>query len=105
MSIVTQSPAKDIVFCPIVPLHDNVVIKTKKADTETKSGIVLIESAIQKIQQGIIVGLADNQVLSKLTIGDEILMAEHAGIRIEINKEVFIVLSYEEILGILKGDK
>lgn len=103
MSVITREISQKHVICPIVPIHNNLIIKTKEADKQTKSGIVLIESDTRKVQQGIVVALAAHKDLEVFKIGDEILMSEHAGTKIELNKEIYIVLSFEEVLGIIKG--
>lgn len=97
-----KSGEKEVSKISLIPLHDNVIVKFKDAEKESAGGIILVESAMRKIQQGIVTALpADEKVTKVLSIGTEVIFGEHAGVAIEVNKEKFLVLAFEEIMVIL----
>lgn len=93
----------------IKPLNNRVLIKRFKAET-TKGGIFLPETAQEKPKEGEVVatgpGLRDEDgVIHPLTVktGDRVLFSSYSGTEVkdEAADEEYLILSEEDILGVL----
>lgn len=95
----------------VKPLGNRVLIKRSKA-VQSKGGILLPESAKEKPREGNIVAVGpgkrnDNGNLEPLNvkIGDRVLFSSYAGTEVKdpsfSDDEEFIIMSEEDILGIL----
>ena len=76
------------------PLGGNILVKRVEAETKTKSGIFLPDSAKEKPKRGTILAIGDGKVLengdkAKFTVkkGDEILFTSYAGTELKIDGE------------------
>ncbi|NGX62248.1 MAG: 10 kDa chaperonin 2 [Chlamydiae bacterium] len=91
----------------IKPLNNRVLVKRFKAQA-TKGGILLPETAQEKPKEGEVIaagpGLRDEDgVVHPLTVkvGDKVLFSSYAGTEIKDEEEEFLILSEEDILGVL----
>lgn len=86
----------------IRPLRDNVFIKLLKKDTQTKSGIVLPETASEdKPQEGKIIAVGDSKEI-KVKNGQTVIFAKYSGSEIKINNEDYLLIKNEDLLAIIK---
>jgi len=92
------------------PLEDRVLIKPVEAETRTKSGIYLPESAKEKPMQGKVVAtgpgkLLDNGERVKLGVkkGDIVVYGKYAGTEVEIKNTTHLILRESELLGVIQG--
>lgn len=94
----------------IEPLYDKVVIKPLQEEEVTESGIVLPETVDkEKPMQGEVVAVGPGKSLDNgetrtpsVKEGDKVLFTKYAPDEIEIDKEEYLVIEEEKILGILK---
>jgi chaperonin GroES len=90
----------------VKPLGDKILIKRAQVST-TKGGIILPESAQEKPKEGIVVrtgaGKLTENGLETITVkeGDRVLFTSYAGTQIQDNNEELIIMSEQDILGIL----
>ncbi|MCU0651748.1 MAG: co-chaperone GroES [Candidatus Omnitrophica bacterium] len=94
----------------IKPLGDRVVIKPLEAETKTKGGIVLPDTAKEKPQEGKVIAVGkgktlDNGTLQALEVkvGDKVLYGKYSGNEIT-NKEgeELLIMREDDILAIIK---
>jgi chaperonin GroES len=90
------------------PLGDKILLKRLEAESKTKSGIVLPETAKEKPKRGTVIAVGDGKLLDsgerakfQVKKGDEVIFASYAGTEIKIDNEEYLVLSEEEVLAIL----
>ena len=93
----------------LTPLHDRVIVKRDEAETTTKSGIVLPDSAAEKPTRGKIVAagpgkLDDNgkNVALSVKTGDTVVYGKWNGTEIEVDGEKLVILKESELLGVLE---
>ena len=92
----------------IKPLHDRVLIKRISEEEKTKGGIIIPDTAKEKPMEGKIVAVGSGKIVDGKTValqvktGDRVLFAKYAGTEIKIEGEEHLILSEEEILGILE---
>jgi chaperonin GroES len=91
----------------IRPLGNRILIKRAKAETK-KGGILLPDTAQEKPKEGIVVEVGpgkydDSGKLEPMHVkkGDRVLFSNYAGTEIKINDEDEIILSEDDVLGIL----
>ena len=92
------------------PLGDKILVKRDEAATKTDGGIYLPESATDKPKQGKVVALG-NGPLNKETgerlrfsvkKGDTVLFSSYSGTEVKINDETFLIMTEEDILGVIE---
>jgi chaperonin GroES len=91
------------------PLHDRVLIKRVEADTKTRGGLFLPETAKEKPQQARVIAVGTGRVgknneVRPLVVseGDLILFGKYAGDEIKLDGEDHIILREEDILAIIE---
>ncbi|HUU92105.1 MAG TPA: co-chaperone GroES [Phycisphaerae bacterium] len=91
------------------PLGDKVVVKRLEAETTTKGGIVLPDTAKEKPKRGKIVAVGpgrtlDSGEIAKPTVkkGDEVIFSSFAGTEIEVDGREMLIMSTDDILAVLK---
>jgi chaperonin GroES len=92
----------------IVPLDDKVVIKRLDSEEMTAGGIHLPDAVREKPQQGRVLSVGDGRLLAsgsrvahQVCEGDRVLFQRWAGSEVEIDGQVLLILSEEEILAIV----
>lgn len=92
----------------VKPLGDKVLVKRAEAQTKTKSGIFLPETAKEKPQEATVVAVGDGKLLDsgkradfQVKKGDRVIIGKWGGTEIKIDGEEHLVLSEDEILGVI----
>jgi chaperonin GroES len=90
------------------PLNDKILLKRVEAETKTKSGIVLPETAKEKPKRGTVIAVGDGKLLddgtrAKFTVkkGDEVIFASYAGTEVKLDDVEYLILSEEEVLAVI----
>ena len=92
------------------PLGDRIVIKPLEAETKTKGGIVIPDTAKEKPQQGEVVAVGKGKVLDsgalqalEVKVGDRVLYGKYSGNEITTKEgEELLIMREEDILAIIK---
>lgn len=91
----------------IKPLGNRVLIKRSKAPT-TKGGILLPDSAQEKPKEGTVIAVGPgkiddqgNKEPMQVKIGDTVLFSSYAGTEVKGEGEEMLILSEDDILGVL----
>merc|ERR1711881_121769 len=90
----------------MVPLFDRVLVQRLVAETSTKSGILLPEKSVGKINEGTVVavgaGARDQNgavVPPAVAVGDSVVLPEYGGTKLEIGDQEFMLFKEAELLG------
>ncbi|HET8963024.1 MAG TPA: co-chaperone GroES, partial [Chitinophagales bacterium] len=87
----------------IQPLADRVVIQAAPAESTTKSGLYIPESAKEKPQKGLVVaagpGKKDEPVTVK--VGETVLYGKYAGTEITIDGKEYLIMRESDIFAII----
>lgn len=87
----------------IQPLGENVLVKVKKQEKKTQSGIVLPDTADdEKPQIGEVVGVGDDNEKIKVRVGQSIIFAKYTGTEIKLDNEEYLILKSEDILAVIE---
>jgi chaperonin GroES len=91
------------------PLNDKILLKRLEAESKTKSGIVLPETAKEKPKRGTVIAIGDGKMLDdgtrakfQVKKGDEVIFASYAGTEVKIDNEEFLILSEDEVLAVIE---
>src|SRR5205814_9235670 len=94
------------------PLGDKILIKRAEAQSKTDSGIYLPETAKDKPKEGKVVALGSG-ILNKDTgkyipfsvkKGDRVIFNSYAGTEIKIDGEDLLMMTEDDVLGIIEKD-
>lgn len=91
------------------PLFDNVVVKPAKAEEQTKSGLVLPDSAKEKPQRGEVVAVGEGRfeegkrVPMDVKVGDTVIYKEWGKTSIKIDGIEYFVMGQMDLLAIVEG--
>ncbi len=91
------------------PLGDKVLIKRVEAETKTKSGIVLPDTAKEKPKRGKVLSVGEGKRLENGTRspmnvkkGDEVIFASYAGTELKVDGEELIIMAEDDILAVVE---
>ena len=94
----------------IRPLHDRVVVRRIEEDAVSAGGIVLPDTASEKPSQGEILAVGPgkkdddgNRQKLDVEVGNKIIFGQYAGSTVKIEGEELLILSENEIFGVLEG--
>ena len=92
----------------ITPIGDRVVIQRVEAEETTKGGIILPDSAKEKPREGVVKALGSGRLLKDgeraaftVKVNDRVLFSSYAGTEVKVDGEEYVILSEDEILGIV----
>lgn len=91
------------------PLGDKVLVKRKEAQSQTKSGIFLPETAKEKPQQAMVIAVGDGRLLDsgerasfQVKKGDTVIIGKWGGTELKVGDEEMLVMGEDEILAVVK---
>jgi chaperonin GroES len=91
------------------PLGDKILVKRVEAESKTKSGIVLPDSAKEKPKRGKIVSVGEGKRLENGTRvalsvkkGDEVIFTSYAGTEIKLDGEEYMIMSEDDVLAVVE---
>jgi chaperonin GroES len=92
----------------VKPLADKVLIKRLEAESTTKGGIVLPETAKEKPRRGEIISMGDGKLLKdgtrsefQVKTGQIVLFSSYGGTEIKVDGQEFLIMDEADILAIL----
>ena len=90
------------------PLGDKILIKRVEAETKTKSGIVLPDSAKEKPKRGKILAVGTGKRLDdgkvapmSVKVGDEVIFTSYAGTEIKLDGDEVMIMSEDDVLAVV----
>jgi chaperonin GroES len=86
------------------PINDRVVVKPAPADTKTKGGIIIPDTAKEKPQRGEIVAVGPGKDGNMMTVsvGDVVLYGKYAGQELNHDGQEYLIMREDDILIILE---
>jgi len=91
------------------PLGDKVLVKRVEAETKTKSGIVLPDTAKEKPKRGKVISVGEGKrlengqrVAPSVKKGDEVIFTSYAGTEIKIDGDEMIIMAEDDILAVVE---
>ncbi len=87
----------------IRPLADRVVILAAAAESTTKSGLVIPDTAKEKPQKGTVVAVGPGKKDEPITVkvGETVLYGKYAGTEITIDGKEYLIMRESDIFAIV----
>jgi len=88
----------------IKPFEDRVLIEPEEvAESKSKSGIILPDTAKEKPQRGKVVEVGtDEELAEKIKVGDTVVYAKFTGDEIEVEDRKYLIISRSDILAVIR---
>ena len=90
------------------PLHDRVVVKRIDAETKTKGGIIIPDSAKEKPSEGQVMSVgpggrdeAGKLIPIDIKVGDRVLFGKWSGTEIKLDGEELLIMKESDIMGVM----
>ena len=85
------------------PINDRVLVKPAEAETTTKGGIIIPDTAKEKPQRGTVVavGPGKDDVTMAVKVDDVVLYGKYAGQEVSHNEEDYLIMKQDDILLVL----
>jgi chaperonin GroES len=90
------------------PLGDRVVVERESAETTTRGGIVLPDTAKDKPARGTIVSVGNGRMLEsgsrapfQVKVGDRVLFSSYAGEEFKVGDRELLLMREEDILAVI----
>jgi chaperonin GroES len=94
----------------IRPLQDRIVVKRLEAETKTKGGIIIPDSAKEKPIQGRVVAVGNGKSLKdgtvrplEVKVGDTVLFGKYSGTEVKIDGEDHLLIREDDCLAVTEG--
>ena len=89
----------------IQPLDDRVLVEFEEEKEErTASGLFIPDTAKEKPRAGKVVAVGtDEDLQSKVKVGDKILFAKYGGEEIQVDGKDFRIVQRSDILGVFRN--
>ena len=91
------------------PLHDRLLLKPMTAETKTKSGIIIPDTAQEKPMQGEVVavgpGARDDKgdlITLGVSVGDRVLFGKWSGTEVKLDGEDLLIMKESDIMGVVE---
>ena len=90
------------------PLHDRLLLKPSVAETKTKAGIIIPDTAQEKPQQGKVVAVGKGKRLEDgrlvplgVKVGDKVIYGKWSGTEAKLDGKDHVILKEEDLFGIV----
>jgi chaperonin GroES len=105
----TLNPQGDPTMPKLRPLGDKILVKRVEAESKTKSGNVLPDTAKEKPKRGKILAVGDGKRLDNgerapvsVKKGDEVIFTSYAGTEIKLDGEELMIMSEDDVLAVVE---
>ncbi len=90
------------------PLHDRLLLKPVEAETRTKAGLIIPDTAQEKPMQGKIVAVGKGRRLEDgrlqaldVKVGDTVLYGKWSGTEVKLGGQDHVILKEEDLFGVV----
>jgi len=90
------------------PLHDRLLIKPMTAETRTKGGLIIPDTAQEKPMQGEVVAVGKGKRLEDgrlqeidVKVGDKVIYGKWSGTEVKIAGVDHVILKEEDLFGVV----
>ena len=90
------------------PLHDRLLLEPLSAETKTKAGIIIPDTAQEKPMQGEVVAVGKGKRLEDgrlqaldVKVGDKVIYGKWSGTEVKLGGVEHVILKEEDLFGIV----
>ena len=93
------------------PLGDRVIVKQAEAETQTKSGLILADTAKEKPQKGTVIAVGEGKwdedgekrIALDVKVGDTVIYGKYGGTEVKVEGEDYLILRADDIYAVVEG--
>ena len=92
----------------IRPLADRIVVKRLDAETKSKGGIIIPDTAKEKPVEAMVVAVGNGKMLKtgklrplEVKAGDKILLGKYSGTEVKLDGVEHVILGEDDVLAVL----
>ena len=104
----TTKSSKSSKTVNLKPLGDHVIVQRVEAETTTKGGIVLPDSAKEKPKEGIVIAVGDGRMMDdgkRVAVAvkpkDRVIFSSYAGSEVKYGGDDYLIVREDEILAVI----
>lgn len=86
----------------IRPLGSRVLARVVEAESVTKGGLVIPDTAKEKSQRAEVVAVGDDEEAIKVKPGDVVLFARYTGTELRLGSVDYLLLDASDLLAVIK---
>jgi chaperonin GroES len=93
----------------LTPLNDHVIVERLEAQSTTKGGIVLPDTAKEKPKEGLVIAVGEGRLTEdgqripvQVKPKDRIIFSSYAGTEVKYGGEDYLIVREDEILAVVK---
>jgi chaperonin GroES len=90
------------------PLGDRVIVKQAEAETQTKSGLILADTAKEKPQKGTVIAVGEGKlnddgerIAMDVKAGDVVIYSKYGGTEVKVEGEEYLILRADDIYAVV----
>lgn len=91
------------------PLGDRVIVKQAEAEAQTKSGLILADTAKEKPQKGTVIAVGEGKwdeegkrrIPLDVKVGDTVVYSKYGGTEVKVDGEEYLILRADDIYAIV----
>ncbi|MBM3984871.1 MAG: co-chaperone GroES [Planctomycetes bacterium] len=94
----------------LTPLGDHVIVERVQAETKSKGGIVLPDSAKEKPREGLVVAVGEGKLTDdgqRVPVAvkprDRVIFSSYAGTEVKYEGKEYLIVREDEILAVVNG--
>lgn len=86
----------------VKPLGDRVLIKEKKAESKSASGLIhLPESAQEKTNTGEVIAVGDDKDVITVSVGQVVMFEKFSGTAVNLDGDDYRILSMSDLIAVI----
>jgi chaperonin GroES len=87
----------------IKPLSDRVLIKIDEAESKSKGGIIIPDTAQEKTQKGTVVAVGPGTEKEKITVspGQKVMYDKYAGSQVKVDGVEHLIVKMSDIIAVI----
>ena len=87
----------------VTPLHDRVIVQPAEAETTSKGGIIIPDTAKEKPMRGTVIAAGPGKKDEPTTVkaGDTVLYSKYAGTEVNLEGTDYLIMRETDILAIV----
>lgn len=91
------------------PLGDRVIVKQAEAETQTKSGLILADTAKEKPQKGTVIAVGEGKwdedgekrIPLDVKAGDTVIYSKYGGTEVKVDGDEYLILRADDIYAVV----
>jgi chaperonin GroES len=92
------------------PLGDRVIVKQAEAETQTKSGLILADTAKEKPQKGTVIAVGEGKwdedgekrIALDVKAGDIVIYSKYGGTEVKVDGDDYLILRADDIYAVVQ---